>query len=183
MDIFNTTHNRLLDNGFAVYYSKEIEALGASFYKSTINNVVLKKLHYDEELSLIRTFSWDLRSILMEGKENIWNTYVLFCVDDEIDFETIYKIERDTKSLRKYAICSELDLNRIPFLDEYREIKKPTKNDVVVGDGNEYLKEIIHFIEESDGRQNKLTVDQLNALMNKIINMVELRYENRQNNS
>lgn len=183
MDIFNATHNRLLENGFEVYDMEEIRKLGASFYKSSVNNVVLKKLHFSEEINLIKSFSNEIRSILMEIRENIWNTYLLFCIGNEIDFETNYKIERDTKALRKYAICSELDLDRIPFLDKYRVIKKPIKNDVTLEGESEYLQEIIHFLQESDGKQNKLTADQLDELMNKILIMVELRYENRQNNS
>lgn len=182
MDIFNATHNRLLENNFEVYEMEGISRLGASFYKSSINNVVLKKLHYNEEISLIKSDSSEIRSILVENRENIWNTYVLFCISDGIDFETNYKIERDTKALRKYAICSELDLDRIPFLDNYRVIKKPIKNDVTLEDESGYLQEIIHFLQENDGKQNKLTADQLNNLTNKILEMVEIRYENRQNN-
>jgi hypothetical protein len=183
MDIFNATHNRLLENGFEVFDMEEIEKLGASIYKSAVHNVVLKKLHYSEEIGLIKSFSMEIRSILMESKENIWNTYLLYCIGSEIDFETNYKIERDTKALRKYAICSELDLNRVPFLDEFRAIKKPVKNEVTLEDGSEYLQEIIHFLQESNGKQNKLSSDQLDGLMKRILKMVELRYENRQNNS
>ncbi|SHK93578.1 ABC-three component system middle component 1 [Shouchella rhizosphaerae] len=179
MDIFNATHNRLLENGFEVFDIKEIEKLGASFYKSSINNVVLKKLHYSKEINLIKSFSMEIRSILLEGKENIWNTYLLFCFGSEIDFETNYKIERDTKALRKYAISSELDLNRVPFLDEFRVIKKPIKNEVTLEDESIYLQEIIHFLQESDGKHNKLSLDQLDVLMNKLLKMVEQRYENR----
>ncbi|WP_342415456.1 ABC-three component system middle component 1 [Paenibacillus sp. FSL R10-2782] len=183
MDIFNTTHNRLLENGFEVHDIEEIRKLGASFYKSSINNVVLKKLHYNEESDLIKSFSMKIRSILMEGNENIWNTYLLFCIGNEIDSETNYRIERDTKALRKYAICSDLDLNRIPFLDKFREISKPIKNDVTSEEESEYLQEIISFLQESDGNQNKLNGNQVDELTKKIIKMVELRYENRQNNS
>ncbi|MFC4306223.1 ABC-three component system middle component 1 [Cohnella boryungensis] len=183
MDIFNATHNRLLENGFDVYDVKEIENLSATFYKSSVNNVVLKKLHYSEEISSIKTFTMEIRSILLEGNENIWNTYLLFCLGSEIDLETNYKIERDTKALRKYAICSELDLNRVPFLDEFRLIKKPIKNEVTLNDESEYLQEIIRLLQESDGKQNKLSVVQLDVLINKIIKMVEQRYENRQSNT
>ncbi|MFB9274173.1 ABC-three component system middle component 1 [Cohnella cellulosilytica] len=183
MDIFNATHNRLLGNGFDIYDIEEIEKLGASFYKSYVNNVVIKKLHYSEEINLIKSFSMEIRSILIGLKENIWNTYLLFCIGNEVDFETNYKIERDTQALRKYAICNETDLNRIPFLDEFRVIKKPIKNEVTLEDESEYLQEIIHFLQESDGKQNKLSVTQLDELMNKILKMVETRYENRQNNS
>ncbi|WP_340397147.1 ABC-three component system middle component 1 [Paenibacillus sp. FSL E2-0202] len=183
MDIFNATHNRLLENGFIIYDKEDIENLGASFYKSPINNVVLKKLHYNEELNLIKILSMEIRSILMDSNENIWNTYLLFCIDGQIDFETNYKIERDTNSLRKYAITSELDLNRVPFLDEYRVIKKPIKNNIAIGDEDEYLEEIIQFLQESDGKHNRLSVDQVDMLMSKILKLVELRYENRQDNS
>lgn len=183
MDIFNTTHNRLLENGFEAHDIEEIRKLGASFYKSPINNVVLKKLHYNEEISLIKIFSQEIRTILMKGKENIWNTYLLFCIDNEIDSETNYRIERDTNALRKYAICSDLDLNRIPFLDNFRVINKPIKNDVTSEEESEYLQEIIGFLQESDGKQNKLSVDQVDELTKKILKMVELRYENRQDNS
>lgn len=175
MDIFNATHNRLLKNGFEVHDIDEIEKMGASLYKSTVNNVILKKLHHVEEVNLVKSFSMNLRSILMDRNENVWNTYLLFCMDNEIDFEINYKIERDTNVLRKYAICNELDLNRIPFLDEFREIKKPVKEAVEIAEGNNYLQEIVNYLKENDGQQNKLSINQVDELIDRIIKMVETK--------
>lgn len=136
-------------------------------------------MHYKEEMKSITSFSLQIRSLLVEYNFNIWNTYILFCVDQDIDFETNYKIERDTKALRKYAISNEADLNRIPFLDEFRVIKKPIKNEVSIEENNEYLKEIMNYLEKNEGRQNKLNSDQVENLIRKILNMVELRYEDQ----
>lgn len=179
MDIFNSTHNRLLENGFSIYKIEDIEKMSAVFYKSVIHNVILKKIHNAEEMKSLKSFSINSRSIMLDSNENVWNTYLLFCIDNEIDFETNYKIERDTRALRKYAICNESDLDRVPFLDEHREIKKPTKNVVNIDDSDEYLLAIINFLEENDGQQNKLNTNQIDSVTKKIIDMVEFRYENR----
>ncbi|MEE4571022.1 ABC-three component system middle component 1 [Paenibacillus jamilae] len=179
MDIFNSTHSRLLENDFSVIEIEQIEKMSAVLYKSSIHNVIVKKIHNTEEMKSIRSLSLNIRSIMLDYKENVWNTYLLFCIADEIDFETNYKIERDTIALRKYAICSELDLNRVPFLDEFREIKKPVKNIIEIEEGNEYLKTIINYLETNDGQRNKLNVNQINVVTKKIIDMVETRHENR----
>ena len=117
MDIFNVINNRLIEKGFQSLDLLEIEKLGAVIYRSSINHVVLKKIHTYEEIDEIKTFSSKIRSIQLDEKVNISNTYLLFCITKSIDYETFFMIERDTNALRKYVIRNEMDLNRIIFLD------------------------------------------------------------------
>jgi hypothetical protein len=178
MDIFNSTHNRLVENGFSAIEIHDIERMSAVLYKSNIHNVIVKKIHNNEELKAIKSYSINIRNVMLDNKDNVWNTYLLFCIENNIDFETAFKIERDTRALRKYAIRSELDLDRVPFLDKLREIKKPVKNVVEINEGDVYLKTIIDYLTAHDGQQNKLTANQIDAATKKIIDMVEQRHEN-----
>lgn len=178
MDIFNLTHNRLIENGFKVDTAIEMENMGSVFYRSKIHNVILRKIHNTEEIKSIKSFSLNVRGIMMDYEENIWNTYLLFCIPNEVDAETNYEIERNTIAIRKYVICNEADLNRVPFLDEFKEVKKINKSDKELEETNEYIKVIIDFLKVNLGHQNKLDKNQIDEVTKKITDMVGNGYEN-----
>jgi len=182
VDTFNFTNNRLIEKGFKPTESQEIEDLGAVTYRSSINHVVLKKIHTHEELEDIRAYSTDIRNIILNEKLNVNNTYLLFCINEEIDYETFYLIERDTRALRKYVIRNERDLNRIPFLDNIKEnenaninIEKEEGKEV---EDNYYLLKIFEYLTENTGQHNKLSTEQIEGSVKKIIDLAEKRYEN-----
>lgn len=177
MDIFNVINNRLIKKGFQSMDSLEIEKLGAVIYRSPINHVVLKKIHTYDEIGEIMSFSSKIRSIQLDAKVNISNTYLLFCIMKELDYETFFMIERDTKALRKYVIRNEMDLNRIPFLDDLMNVSKDGIDIKEKQEENFYLKKIYDFLKIHNGQNNKLDNIAIEESINMIIDMVEDRYE------
>lgn len=181
MDTFNFTNNRLIEKGFKPTESQEIEKLGAVTYSSPINHVVLKKIHTHEQLLDIRSYSTDIRNIILNEKLNINNTYLLFCINEEIDYETFFLIERDTRSLRKYVIRNEKDLNRIPFLDNIKvneNVNINIEKEKGEEEDNYYLLKVFDFLTENSGQHNKLSKEQIESSVKMIIDLVEKRYEN-----
>jgi hypothetical protein len=176
VDIFNSTNNRLIESGFEPLNLLEIENLGSVIYKSPINYVVMKKIHTLKELVDVRTYSSNIRNILLEiGEINIYNVYLLFCIDFKIDYETFFMIERDTKALRKYVVRKETDLNRIPFLDNLTE---DLNTEIAVTediDENVYLNIILDCIVSVKG---KLSTKEIKTSVNKVMDLVEKNYEN-----
>jgi hypothetical protein len=176
VDIFNSTNNRLIECGFEPLNLSEIESLGSVIYKSPINYVVMKKIHTIKELIDVRAYASNIRNILIEiGDINIYNVYLLFCIDFNIEYETFFMIERDTKALRKYVIRKETDLNRIPFLDNLTDdlnaeiaITENIEDDI-------YLKTILECVANVNG---KLSAQDLETSVNKVMDLVEKHYEN-----
>ncbi|MGU3397251.1 ABC-three component system middle component 1 [Priestia sp. D51] len=177
MDIFNSTNNRLIEKGFESIDLLEIENLGAVTYKSSINYVVMKKIHNHQELKNIKSYAAEIRNILLSQKINIWNAYLFFCVSENINYETFFMVERDTKSLRKYVIRNDLDLDRIPFIDNHIGYKKIDPNVTTNSEENPYLTRIFDFITTHNGRQNKFSPTEVEASIKMIIDMVDKRYE------
>lgn len=177
MDIYNFINNRLIEKGFQSIESQEIEGLGAISYRSTINHVVLKKIHTHSEVEDIRSFSTNVRNIMLNDNVNINNTYLLFCINEKIDYETFFKIERDTIALRKYVIRNEKDLNRIPFLDNLIENTNVSINVKREQEDNFYLLKIFDFLRTYSGQHNKLSKEQVDTSVKKIIDLVEEKYE------
>lgn len=178
MDIFNLTNNRLIKMGFESIYSEGIENIGGVFYKSSINYVVLKKVYTYEELNNINHYSTEIRKVMLSDKLNINNTYLMLCTNIDLDYETFFIIERDTKALRKYLIRNEKDLNRIPFLDNS---KGSSKKNIVLKkeiEDNTYLNKIFNFIEVNSGQQNKLTKQQIDKSIEMIMDLVGEEIEN-----
>jgi hypothetical protein len=178
VDIFNFTNNRLIEKGFEPYDSLEIEGLGAVTYRSSINHVVMKKIHTNEELRDIKSYSTKIRNIMLDERVNICNTYLFFCIGERTDYETFFMIERDTTALRKYVIRNEMDLNRIPFLDILTEDSKIFVEDIKKNqEENFYLPKIFDFITSHNGNHNKLSPVEIETSVKMIIDLVEKRYE------
>lgn len=174
MDIFNLTNNRLIEMGFHSMQSVEIENLGGVIYKSPINYVVLKKAFTHEELNNLNSYSTKIRRIMLDSKVNINNTYLIFCTSINMDYETFFMIERDTRALRKYVIRNEKDLNRIPFLDNLQD-NDGNKSDLESNFGaadNVYLQKILNYIKENSGQQNKLNKQQIDYSIDFIMEFV-----------
>ncbi|MCP3742385.1 ABC-three component system middle component 1 [Rossellomorea sp. BNER] len=178
MDIFNLTNNRLIENGFEPYDLLEIEGMGSAIYRSSIYHVVMKKIHSNEELKDIKSYSTNIRNIMLNERVNTCNTYLFFCIDKQIDYETFFRIERDTTALRKYVIRNEMDFKRIPFLDNLTE---ETQNGVEElknnQDENFYLLKIYDFITSHNGHHNKLSQLEIETSVKMIIDLVEKQYE------
>lgn len=179
MDIFNFTHNRLIEMEFRPFHIDGIESVGGVVYKSPVNYVVLKKAHTFEELKNNNAYySTEIRTLMLDNKLNINNTYLIICTDINVDYETFFIIERDTKALRKYVIRNENDLNRIPFLDN--SVKNTDNNIELVYESEEniYLQELLNYIREKTHQQNKLSTKQIEDSVKLIMNKVGDEIEN-----
>jgi hypothetical protein len=179
VDIFNYTNNCLIDIGFVPYELDEIQGLGAVIYKTSVNHVVMKKIHTNEELNNIGSFSTKIRNIMLNEGVNTSNTYLFICVDEPIEYETFFLIERNTTSLRKYVLRNEIDLNRIPFLDiKSEEVGNSVGKIKENQEQNFYLQKVYEFITSHNGYHNKLSTNEIERSVKMIIDLVEERYEN-----
>ncbi len=175
MDIYNLILNRLEDKGFEIVEKSDVKNVGATLFKSSIYHVVIKKLHYRDQVDKLASFVFDIKNILMENQININNSYLLLCFDFKIDYETFFVIERDTKALRKYVIVNENDLNRIPFLDNLNE----EKEGLIIeynAEENIYLAELSDFMNEKEGQQFKLKPSEISEGVERILHIMEGEY-------
>ena len=179
MEIFNLVNNRLKEKGFKRMELKEIEELGAQTYKSTIIHVVVTKIQVDEQVRNLKSYSNKVRNILLNRAININNTYLLFCYENHIDYETFFMIERDTQGLRKYVIRDYMDLNRIPFLDNLEEFSKGLTEVKTEPDEDYYLSYIHDLLEKKNGNNEKLKKPEIEEAFKLILDLVEGRNENK----
>lgn len=177
MDIYNLITNRLEEKGFVQVHMTEIDNLGSAVYKSYINHVVLKKIHVEEQLIDLATYAFDIKNQLLDNGININNSYLFFCFDYDVDYETFFLIERDTVALRKYVILKENDLNRIPFLDDLKSEEKEFDFDNFNED-EFYLTELEEIINEKNGQMNKLNRNEINAVVKNFLIRIEAQNEN-----
>jgi hypothetical protein len=179
MDIFNYTNNRLIERSFRAINILEIQSLGAVVYQSDINIVVVKKIHSDLDIKNIRTLSINIRSILLDRNMNVCNSYLILCVNETIDYETFFTIERDTRAIRKYVVRSSVDLNRIPFLDSLIEglTTESEENRTSNKTENIYVNELVNLISSYNGNEKKLSTEEINNSANLILDLVEKNYE------
>jgi hypothetical protein len=178
MDIFNFTNNRLIEMGFEPCELIEIEELGAVSYRSHTHHVVMKKIHTNEELDNIKSFSTKVWNIMLGERVNICNTYLLICTDKPIDYETFFVIERDTTALRKYVIRNEKDLNRIPFLDDVTDDEANNEEEIKEHQNeNVYLQKVYEFITSHNGHHTKLDTEEIETSVKMIIDLVEQKNE------
>ncbi|WP_235999630.1 hypothetical protein [Heyndrickxia sporothermodurans] len=103
MNNFNLVHNRLIQKNFKALENEEVEKLGFSLYGNETIRVFLKRLHMELELENINIYSNQIRILLLEQSENIYNSYLILCTDEEINYEKFFMIERNNIALRKYA--------------------------------------------------------------------------------
>jgi len=170
--MFNKVNNKLLEKGFISVESQEAEGLGSALYESKNIRVFLKEIHTDLEIKSLQTYANQIRSLLMEQNKNIYNTYLVLCTSEEIDFETFYMIERNTIALRKYVIRNADDLNRIPFLDDLSgdDSNKSNESNILFSmDYDSKLDIVFDFLEKNNARNTKLKDIQIEEIVSSII--------------
>lgn len=177
IDIYNLIINRLKDKGFEMLENKDVKEIGAVIFKSSAYHVVIKKLHYIDQLELISSFAFEIKNILMENKVNINNSYLLLCFATKVNYETFFLIERNTKAMRKYAIINENDLNRIPFLDKLNADEVGLDFEYNKEE-NIYLSELSSFMNEKKGLQNKLKTNEIDEAVERVMHIMEGNHEN-----
>lgn len=136
MEAYVLTNKLLLDLGFSHVINSDLLNIGVKLFTNGLNFVVLQRWENETPARKIILEASLVRDILLRQKLNVWNSYYLLCTggDRLIDEETIYTIERDSLSIRKFVIRSMADIRRIPFLDDnndtYTELNKNSIDDI-----------------------------------------------------
>lgn len=178
MNNFNVVHNRLIQKNFKVLQNEEVEKIGFSLYENETTRVFLKQLHTELELENINDYSNQIRILLLDIGENIFNSYLILCADENLDYENFYMIERNNIALRKYVVRYESDLNRIPFLDNIEDLKEDNTNTLKENEYNDEVKFIHSLLRGYEGEKIKLQDDQIEEIVNTLMQRVGVDYEN-----
>lgn len=175
MSIFNQLNNTLENYGFNRNFVKGIDNLGAILYEYEHIKVLVKHYNIAPEPKHVGDEAIELRERLLELDMNVWNTYYLICIDNEVEFDDIYIIERNTRGLRKYVIREIFDLSRIPFLDaqgQLIEVNHKSKNE-----GGKKISPVVEEIEkqikQNNGVEEKLNNRKIEEIVCQIINKVK----------
>jgi hypothetical protein len=166
---FNDVLEWLRKYEFNIQHSEHFYSRDYVFCKKDQTNIVLKE--YDDiSPNQIRSDSVDIRSILNELHENVWNTY--FLITSSSDKKLIpYSLEKDSIGIRKYVINTLDDIKRIPFLDI---ITMPiggydTSNIMLHTNKSQNLNTIIDHIISFDGLQRDLAEDEVSEIVSKLL--------------
>lgn len=177
MNNFNLVHNRLIQKNFKALENEEVEKLGFSLYGNETIRVFLKRLHMELELENINIYSNQIRILLLEQSENIFNSYLILCTDEEINYEKFFMIERNNIALRKYVVRDENDLNRIPFLDNTVDKNGGNSENLRETEYNEEVKVLFSLLKQYDSENIKLKDYQVGEIVNTLMQGMEIDYE------
>ncbi|MEB6550959.1 hypothetical protein MXL46_18025 [Heyndrickxia sporothermodurans] len=177
MNNFNLVHNRLIQKNFKALENEEVEKLGFSLYGNETIRVFLKRLHMELELENINIYSNQIRILLLEQSENIYNSYLILCTDEEINYEKFFMIERNNIALRKYVVRDENDLNRIPFLDNTVDKNGGNAENLRETEYNEEVKVLFSLLKQYDSENIKLKDYQVGEIVNTLMQGMEIDYE------
>lgn len=123
----------LLKENFQVEKSEKFiefdeETVFLNNYSSKIS-VVLKEYQKFQEEKIIEDVV-KTRAFLRNLDINIWNTYYLILLDNELnyfeDVKKYYSIEKNSKGIRKYLLVNNNDFIRMPFLEKKTSLSKET---------------------------------------------------------
>lgn len=166
MLVYNLVKERLYLNAYSFQEYSWSAKLGVVAFRKNHINVFLKVYNMDVEAKNIIDDTLKIRRQLVNNQEvNIWNSYMLIFLQEESDsyIDLVLNVEKDTTALRKYVICKESDINRIPFLDDtISEVVKPKSILESEYQGAKEIKELINLVQtltlETGGKipRNKL---------------------------
>lgn len=168
---FNDVLEWLRKYEFNIQHSEHFYPKNYVFCKKDQTNIVIKE--YGDILpSQIRSDSVDIRSILNNLNENVWNTYFLLTSSSEEKLIP-YSLEKDSIGIRKYVINTLDDIKRIPFLDIITMPQGGTDatNITIHTNKNPNLNTIIDYIISFEGLQRDLAEDEVSEIVSKLINV------------
>lgn len=180
--IIDNLYVLLQNNNFEqVIDLEEINILGLLYYKSEERNVFIYSIKENDNLICdINNIAFKLKSVLKNKDINVWNSYMIICINiKEID-KDIMLIERDSKYLRKYVVIDDLDFERIYFLnkndksDSFKE-KNKKESDINLSTDIEY---IISKMRDDQGNIRKIDTKEIDEIVNHIFKQVGVEYEN-----
>lgn len=175
--IVREVDNILKQNEFERIENKRTKELDLIYYKKKSINVFLGNQNYSTiGFREINNLSYHLREILIEEDINVYNSYLIYCIEKaEIKEEDIILLERSSKYLRKYIIRQVEDIDRIFFLNKI-------SNDIDLGINtfpqiNEDIKEIVNKM-INDEKISKLSTKEIESIVD---NILESLGENNEN--
>ncbi|MEZ2649679.1 ABC-three component system middle component 1 [Bacillus wiedmannii] len=175
MSIFNQLNNTLENYGFNRNFVKDIDSLGAILYEYEHIRVLVKHYNIAPEPKHVGDEAIELRERLLMQDMNVWNAYYLICIDNEVEFDDVYLIERNTRGLRKYVIREIFDLSRIPFLNTQSQLleKKDKSNNKGEKEVSPIVEEIEKKIRQKNGIEERLDTKTIEEIVFQIINRVK----------
>lgn len=177
MNNFNRVHNRLIQKNFKALENEYLEKIGFSLYENETIKVFLKRLHMELEPDNIKIYSNQIRVFLLEENKNIYNSYLILCIDEEIDYEDFFMIERNSIALRKYVVRDENDLNRIPFLDNIINTNESNPDNLNESEYVEEVKGVYRCLKQYDSKNVKLKDSEVEEIVITLMKGMEVDYE------
>ena len=160
--------NILKRNEFKIIEDEKIKSLDLIYYKNNKINVFLGNQNYSiVGYEDINRLSYQLREILIKKDINVYNSYLLYCIDQGgIKEEDMILLERSSKYLRKYIIRQCEDIDRIFFLNNTTDSVENKINPYPKV--NEDVKNILnHMID--DGKILRLGVKKIELIVKNIL--------------
>jgi hypothetical protein len=169
--MYDLTYTRLHHVGFEE--KKEHPLDGLAWFENGIINVLQQQWDETMTIEMVLEECQRIRDIISKLGENPWNTYYLLCANNlALDDEKVYLIEHNSLAIRKYVLRTEIDLNRIPFLDLTESFQNETN---VMGTDNQNItgivKEFVEFIIKNDGANVRFSKDEVNIAIHKVLRL------------
>lgn len=175
MDIYNETHTKLLANEYIRKDSEELSLLGCDLYiKSDISVCIYKSLDLDvENIKEIDILSVKVRKILSEKNLNVFNSYLLILIEEKINYEFFYLIERNNIGIRKYVVKHQTDLERVTFLNFQEKINSSAQPNSISEENSEFIKKTLEILDENNYSLYKFDEKKLVQISEQIIGKVK----------
>lgn len=173
MDIYNETHTKLLDNEYIRTDNEELNLLGCDLYiKSDISVCIYKSLDIDN-IKEVDILSVKVRKILNDKNLNVFNSYLLILIEEKIDYEIFYLIERNNIGIRKYVIKHKTDLERVTFLNFQEKINSSVSPNSIGEENSDFIKKTLEILDENNYSVYKFDEKKLVQISELIIGKVK----------
>ena len=179
MDIFNHTHNTLIDNNYTRKEVEQIKLLGCDLYEKNDMSVIIYRSRNIDDIDELNVLSLRIRNFLQENDYNFFNSYLLILPNENLNYELFYLIERNNIGVRKYVIKQKEDLERVTFLKfkEDKDTSNPSEEE------NESINEIVtitlNILESYGYSSEKFNTSKLEEISKKIFEEMEIINENQ----
>lgn len=161
----------LLKCEFQEINNSKANTLNFLHYKNKQINVFVKNINKENiDQKKLNEMTYYLREELINQRINIFNSYVIFCIDCDTEEEDLILIERNSKYIRKYVVRDEFDFQRIHFLDKESNLID-NKNESLCDSENidADVLDIIQAMLDSEGEIRKLLNPEINLIVKKIM--------------
>lgn len=167
--IFRELDEILKQNKFELIEDKKIKELDLLYYRNENINVFLGNQNFSTiGYNEINNLAYCLRENLIKKDINIYNSYLVYCIEYEcIKEEDIILLERSSKYLKKHIIRQIEDIDRIFFLNNKSNHIDPVKIDKLPKI-NEDIKKIVDEMIDNE-KITKLKAQQIELIAENIL--------------